>query len=216
MLVAVLNHLVRDQHSVTNTGQAVDVVEPPPFLPVNGQNLQTTLIGGSNSIMKTLPVPQMKLIDNGYVYVPLIETLKWQFGSDNPPNMFHPWGGSVHASSHRGQELLADFIFSDTTGKGPSLYPVKLVLWSDGFESFNVTINSEATAHACFATIGAEDGEDQVIEIDDVSRAFFEAPAVRQVCVEIPEEALTPEDKDQDMVGHLMMSLYGTRDAATN
>ena len=65
------------------------------------------------------------------------------------------------------------------------------------------------------ATVDEEPNE-KVIEIDDVSRAFFEAPAVRQVCVEIPEEALTAEDREQDMVGHLMMSLYGTRDAATN
>ena len=52
--------------------------------------------------------------------------------------------------------------------------------------------------------------------INDVSRAFFEAPAVRQVCVEIPEEDLTAADRREDNVGHLRMSLYGTRDAAMN
>ena len=31
-----------------------------------------------------------------------------------------------------------------------------------------------------------EGGEPQVIEIDDVSRAFFEAPATRDICVELP------------------------------
>ena len=55
-----------------------------------------------------------------------------------------------------------------------------------------------------------------MIEIDDVSRAFFAAPAKRDVCVELPEEALSEEEKQMDLAGHLRMSLYGTRDAATN
>ena len=55
-----------------------------------------------------------------------------------------------------------------------------------------------------------------MLEIDDVSRAFFEAPAVRDVCVELPEEALTDDERGHDLVGHLKMSLYGTRDAAMN
>ena len=36
------------------------------------------------------------------------------------------------------------------------------------------------------------------------------------MCVELPAESLTEEDRRQDMVGLLKMSLYGTRDAATN
>ena len=48
--------------------------------------------------------------------------------------------------------------------------------------------------------------------INDVSRAFFCAPARRQVFVELPKE-----DKDHgDMVGGLNYSMYGTRDAAQN
>ena len=56
----------------------------------------------------------------------------------------------------------------------------------------------------------------KVIMINDVARAFFEAKAMRTVCVELPEEGQTQEDRQQDMVGLLKMSLYGTRDAATN
>ena len=52
--------------------------------------------------------------------------------------------------------------------------------------------------------------------VNDVSRAFFEAPAVRQVCVELPDEDLNSSEKIADNVGHLQMSLYGTRDAAMN
>ena len=36
------------------------------------------------------------------------------------------------------------------------------------------------------------------------------------MCVELPAEGLTEDDRKQDMVGLLKMSLYGTRDAATN
>ena len=48
--------------------------------------------------------------------------------------------------------------------------------------------------------------------IADVSRAFFEAPAKRDLCVELPEEALAAGETTFDTVGKLKASLYGTRD----
>ena len=54
------------------------------------------------------------------------------------------------------------------------------------------------------------------ILIADVSRAFFEAPAKRDICVELPEEALAGGETIQDTVGKLLASLYGTRDASAN
>ena len=48
----------------------------------------------------------------------------------------------------------------------------------------------------------------------DVSRAYFYAKAVRPVYVVLPPE--DQEDGDQGMVGELVMSMYGTRDAALN
>ena len=54
--------------------------------------------------------------------------------------------------------------------------------------------------------------EERVIMINDVARAFFEAPAKRNICVELPEEELQGED----CVGLLLQSLYGTRDASAN
>ena len=56
----------------------------------------------------------------------------------------------------------------------------------------------------------------KALMINDVSRAFFEAPATRNICVEIPSEVKTYVDVRHDRVGHLRMSLYGTRDASTN
>ena len=54
--------------------------------------------------------------------------------------------------------------------------------------------------------------------INDVAGAFFEAPMKRTVCVELPCEALTEEERQsgEAVVGLLQMSLYGTRDVATN
>ena len=67
------------------------------------------------------------------------------------------------------------------------------------------------------ATVQAQNvspGRDRVIMVNDVARAFFEAPVKRAVCVELPPEALA--DEDADLVGLLQMSLYGTRDAAAS
>ena len=59
-------------------------------------------------------------------------------------------------------------------------------------------------------------GHEKIIMINDVARAFFEAAAIRKVCIEIPEEDMNPADRGKDLVGLLYMSLYGTRDAAKN
>ena len=48
--------------------------------------------------------------------------------------------------------------------------------------------------------------------INDVARAFFEAPVKRNICVELPPE----EGARPDEVGRLRKSLYGTRDASAN
>ena len=55
-----------------------------------------------------------------------------------------------------------------------------------------------------------------MITINDVARAFFDAPMRRLVCVELPEEEKTEEDWRMDNVALLEKSLYGTRDAAAN
>ena len=49
------------------------------------------------------------------------------------------------------------------------------------------------------------------LEFIDVRRAYFQANAVRDVFVELPEE-----DAEEGMCGMLLKSMYGTRDAAQN
>jgi len=50
--------------------------------------------------------------------------------------------------------------------------------------------------------------------IVDVKRAYFYAPATRPIFIEIPLEDRKPGD--ENLVGKLNLSLYGTRDAAMN
>ena len=49
------------------------------------------------------------------------------------------------------------------------------------------------------------------IDFVDISRAFFQADAIREVYVELPDE-----DQSPGMCGKLLKSMYGTRDAAQN
>ena len=65
---------------------------------------------------------------------------------------------------------------------------------------------------AATVRVGEPEGS-KVIMINDVARAFFEAPAMRNVCVEILPEDMTEADRRHDKVGHLRMSMYGTRDS---
>ena len=58
-------------------------------------------------------------------------------------------------------------------------------------------------------TIKGNNGE--ALMINDISRAFFHAPAKRKVYVQLPEE--DREDGDEAMCGRLNYSMYGTRDA---
>ena len=44
--------------------------------------------------------------------------------------------------------------------------------------------------------------------VNDVSRAFFYAEALREVWIELPEEDYSEEDQKEDRVGLLKMSLY--------
>ena len=50
--------------------------------------------------------------------------------------------------------------------------------------------------------------------VNDVARAFFEADMRKELCVELPDE--TRVEGEGDMVGYLVKSLYGTRNAAAN
>ena len=56
--------------------------------------------------------------------------------------------------------------------------------------------------------------QNYLIMTTDVKRAYFYAPATRPIYIEIPAEDRT--DEDDDCVGILNLSLYGTRDAAMN
>ena len=68
--------------------------------------------------------------------------------------------------------------------------------------------------HEAATVEGEEEEQEKVIIVNDVSRAFVEAKAIRKLCVELPSEC--PESCVGYNVGLLKQSLYGTRDAAMN
>ena len=49
------------------------------------------------------------------------------------------------------------------------------------------------------------------LDLIDISRAYFQADAIREVHVELPSE-----DWEEGMCGKLKKSMYGNRDAAQN
>ena len=57
-------------------------------------------------------------------------------------------------------------------------------------------------------------GKDLKLMFNDVSRAYFYAKSRRKIFVQLPDEDKEPED--EGMCGELLLSMYGTRDAAQN
>ena len=63
-------------------------------------------------------------------------------------------------------------------------------------------------------SFAASGNKGELLMINDISRAFFHAPAKRQVYVQLPQEDQMPGE--EGMCGRLNYSMYGTRDAAQN
>ena len=74
-------------------------------------------------------------------------------------------------------------------------------------------VNEAATVEGS-GIVGDGSQDEKVILINDVARAFFEAKAIRKICVELPDKCA--ESRGGRNVGLLKQSLYGTRDAAMN
>ena len=58
-----------------------------------------------------------------------------------------------------------------------------------------------------------EEDEEKANMVKNVARAYFEAKVARTIAIELPDE---DKAEGQDMVGKLLKSLCGTRDAALN
>ncbi len=72
-------------------------------------------------------------------------------------------------------------------------------------ESMKILLHMAATTHHGEIT--------NSIMVNDIRRAYFHAPALREVYIELPHE---DERREKGYVGILRKSLYGTRDAALN
>ena len=83
-------------------------------------------------------------------------------------------------------------------------------------EALRLILSWASTSSITPAGDATQREKEKKVLIADVSRAFFEAPAKRDICVELPEEALSAGESVHDTVGKLLASLYGTRDASKN
>ena len=86
------------------------------------------------------------------------------------------------------------------TGKNDELYASTPPL-----EALRFVISSAATWTPC--------GEQRHVMVNDVRRAYFFAPSSRDIYIELPAEE---REGSRDQLGKLNLSLYGTRDAASN
>ena len=93
--------------------------------------------------------------------------------------------------------------FNDQKGGEPGWFAATPPL-----EALKLLISDAATV--------TRNGTKKAMMFNDVARAYFEAPVKRKICIELPKEDWTQEDGNQDLVGLLQKSLYGTRDAASN
>ena len=66
------------------------------------------------------------------------------------------------------------------------------------------------------AATSRKDKKENLMMVNDVSRAYFYAKVKSEIFVELPLEDKSAEDMRKDNVGRLNLSLYGTREAALN
>ncbi len=108
--------------------------------------------------------------------------------------------GDAERPNHRSRLVAKEF----NRGKDESLFAATPPL-----EALRILVSFAATVE------GKKVGE-KVIMVNDIARAFFEADATRELCVELPDEVKDQDDMKNDHVALLKKSLYGTRDASAN
>ena len=116
-------------------------------------------------------------------------------GDDAHPNYRSRYVGKEIKKGARGS-LAAQYFAAM-----PPLSTFKLLL------ALATTLTFETNDNNCEST------RDMMISFIDVKRAHFVSKAVRELYVELPPEM---RQEGRDLVGRLIKSLYGTRDAAAN
>ena len=132
----------------------------PLYTPSNASDIRTDLMEGKNSILNNLPTPEPQPDKpSGYIYIPVKETIIFMFASENPPVPFLPFDGCVHAKTEKGKELLPELQSNYTDSIPNNCFFLEVILWADGFLAHQFSVLSEASAHVCFITIGAPNGD---------------------------------------------------------
>ena len=131
---------------------------PKLFVPVNESYLRSYWSGGNNSIVQKLPCPKAQSIGKTELnYVSLEDIIRFQFTTEHYPCPFQRFKDSIHANTIRGIELLSSAqSILHPVSDDYDIYPVKLILWSDGANPFST---KDCSVHICVATVGAPDGD---------------------------------------------------------
>ena len=131
---------------------------PKLFVPVNESYLRSYWSGGNNSIVRKLPCPKAQLIGKTELnYVSLEDIIRFQFTTEHYPCPFRRFKDSIHANTIRGIKLLSSAqSILHPVPDDYDIYPVKLILWSDGANPFST---KDCSVHICVATVGAPDGD---------------------------------------------------------
>ena len=111
--------------------------------------------------------------------------------------------GDVENPTYWSRFVVMEFNTSDMDGLFAATPPL---------EALKLLMSDAATVKKCPGCAFKE--ESKAIIVNDIARAFFEAPVQREIAVELPEE--DGGGPGCPMVGLLQKSLYGTRDAAAN
>ena len=132
----------------------------PLYVPSSESDIRTHLLEGQRSIVSSLPT-QNPIFDktSGYVYVPIKQSIIFMFASETPPAPFLPLDGCMHAQTERGRELLPELQLGYTDTIPNNCFFLETILWSDGFLAHQFSVKNDASAHVCFVTIGAQNGD---------------------------------------------------------
>ena len=108
---------------------------------------------GPTSLHNRLPQYEISSVGNGYSVMKISDVIRHVFSTTTPPFPFLPFTDSIHAKTPRGEELLN---FEKEGTFGPPTYPIKIILWSDGFKP--ILFNDNAL-HCLLATVGTVEGD---------------------------------------------------------
>ena len=158
MLGALLQH-VRDFPTKLGCVLPNGRIDLPLKVPLHGKQIRALYVEGPNSIMELVPRPSIQVLPDGHAYISIRESIRHLLahGVTMEPLLSlkkddSSIGPICHGSSARREQLMepvdVDYIF-----------PLKAIVWSDGFLASNIVQTSDSSVHTCMLSIGTPEGD---------------------------------------------------------